>query len=631
MKKIKKSIKLATIVAALGMGVSSCSLDLLPLNEVVLENFWTEKSDVESVVASCYSTFHVQKDRKDNKYIHNILVWGEGRSDNTIVGPDASDALKYLMKGSIKTTNEYCDWAPLYELINRCNTVIKYAPEVAANDPNYTESDLRINLAECKALRDMTYFYLIKTFKDVPLTFEPTVDDDIEKMYTNQTPFNEVLDVLIEDLEGCVGDAPVRYHEYEKSIGRITRPAIQMLLSEMYLWRASDATRSVGQQKDDYDKCYQYAQKVIDVKKKLYTDNGIEGINLTRYIDKNVYSLYGYPLMAEVASGSSVVPFAFNWGFCDALSGMSFYSFESIFEYAAYYQGTYHINNAISQLYGGSNEQNQEKTFMLADANIMSTLPTGTEFGLALFPTATDIRSISSFSWEDGASFKINKYSNMSVSTKYDGKSVINYTVDGVIPKHKVSSTSYHNFVFYRLSEALLFQAEAEIEYAKLLNQEASDELKSKENDSIRALADDKSLASKSVDELKAHALKLICANYLRSNPFAYNSRATALPNEKVLKTLDEYEDCLMKERRREFLFEGKRYYDLVRQARREGNTNKFISNMTAKYADGGASVAIKMKKMDFLYMPVLKKQIQINPMLKQNSAYLDEETLENN
>ena len=52
---------------------------------------------------------------------------------------------------------------------------------------------------------------------------------------------------------------------------------------------------------------------------------------------------------------------------------------------------------------------------------------------------------------------------------------------------------------------------------------------------------------------------------------------------------------------------------------------------MTAKYADGGASVAIKMRKMDFLYMPVLKKQIQINPMLKQNSAYLDEETLENN
>lgn len=620
MKKIKKSIKLATIVAAFGMGVSSCSLDLLPLNEVVLENFWTDKSDVESVVASCYSTFH------ESKYIHDILVWGEGRSDNTIIGPDASGALKYLMKGSIKTTNEYCDWAPLYEVINRCNTVIKYAPQVAANDPNYTESDLRINLAECKALRDMTYLYLIKTFKDVPLTFEPTVDDDIEKMYINQTPFNEVLDALIEDLEGCVLDVPVMYHDYQKSVGRITRPAIQMLLSEMYLWRASDATRSAGQQKDDYDKCYQYAQKVIDVKKKLYTDNGIDGINLTKYIDKNVYSLYGYPLIAEVSSGSSIVPFAFNWSFCD-----DFYSFESIFEYASYYQGTAWVNENFTLMYGGVNKQNQEKTYMLADANIMSTTPTGTEFGMALFPAATDIRSISSFAWEDGSSFRILKYSNMSVSTNYDGKSVINYTLSGMIPKRVISTTSYHNYVFYRLSEAMLFQAEAEIEYAKLLNQESTDEVKSKENDSIRALADDKSLASKSVDELKAHALKLICANYLRSNPYANNSRATALPNEKVLKTLDDYEDCLMKERRREFLFEGKRYYDLVRQARREGNTNKFISNMTAKYADGGASVAIKMRKMDFLYMPVLKKQIQINPMLKQNSAYLDEETLENN
>ena len=36
--------------------LSSCSdfLDILPMNEVVLENYWTEKSDVTSVVNSCY-------------------------------------------------------------------------------------------------------------------------------------------------------------------------------------------------------------------------------------------------------------------------------------------------------------------------------------------------------------------------------------------------------------------------------------------------------------------------------------------------------------------------------------------------------------------------------------------------
>ena len=40
-----------------GVAVTSCDLDLLPLNEVVLENYWTEKADVESVVNACYGSF----------------------------------------------------------------------------------------------------------------------------------------------------------------------------------------------------------------------------------------------------------------------------------------------------------------------------------------------------------------------------------------------------------------------------------------------------------------------------------------------------------------------------------------------------------------------------------------------
>jgi hypothetical protein len=38
--------------------LSSCSdyLDVLPLNEVVLENYWTKKDDVTSVLNGCYES-----------------------------------------------------------------------------------------------------------------------------------------------------------------------------------------------------------------------------------------------------------------------------------------------------------------------------------------------------------------------------------------------------------------------------------------------------------------------------------------------------------------------------------------------------------------------------------------------
>ena len=81
-----------------------------------------------------------------------------------------------------------------------------------------------------------------------------------------------------------------------------------------------------------------------------------------------------------------------------------------------------------------------------------------------------------------------------------------------------------------------------------------------------------------------------------------------------------------MNERRREFLFEGKRYYDLVRASRRVGNTREFRAALATKYGDAGASVAIKMIQLDFMYMPVAKSEMKVNPALVQNSCYLDEQ-----
>ena len=73
MKKIKNIIKTLAIALIAGAACVSCDLDLLPLNDVVLENFWKDKSDVDNVLRSCY--VGMQSD-----YLHKIIVWGEVRS-----------------------------------------------------------------------------------------------------------------------------------------------------------------------------------------------------------------------------------------------------------------------------------------------------------------------------------------------------------------------------------------------------------------------------------------------------------------------------------------------------------------------------------------------------------------------
>ncbi|MBQ9363805.1 MAG: RagB/SusD family nutrient uptake outer membrane protein, partial [Bacteroidaceae bacterium] len=110
MKNIKNKIFSAATCVAVGFGFTSCDIDLLPLNEVVYENFWTNKDDVESVVASCYTGM------MSEGYVEKLMVWGEGRSDNVQIG-GASDIpadLRYLLQGSIKTTNGFCSWANMY-------------------------------------------------------------------------------------------------------------------------------------------------------------------------------------------------------------------------------------------------------------------------------------------------------------------------------------------------------------------------------------------------------------------------------------------------------------------------------------------------------------------------------------
>ena len=137
-------------------GLSSCAdfLEIEPQNEIILEQFWNEKADVDAIVAGCYSGMQAEG------VIKRMMVWGEFRSEN--VGPGSnvqSDGnLEKILKENIDAKNTYTSWSDFYMVINRCNTVIKYAPGVAAIDPAYTQSELQATIAEMVTLRSLAYF-----------------------------------------------------------------------------------------------------------------------------------------------------------------------------------------------------------------------------------------------------------------------------------------------------------------------------------------------------------------------------------------------------------------------------------------------------------------------------------------
>ena len=86
--------------------------------------------------------------------------------------------------------------------------------------------------------------------------------------------------------------------------------------------------------------------------------------------------------------------------------------------------------------------------------------------------------------------------------------------------------------------------------------------------------------------------------------------------------SLDKMESLLIDERQREFLFEGKRWFDLVRWARRDGSTRRLTGYASLKYQEGVNVIKIKMSDPNYIYFPYAKKELKVNPLLKQNPAF---------
>ena len=612
MKKINKLTAIG-LVAIAGFSTVSCDLDLLPMNEVVLENYWKEEADVNSVVNSCYVGM------QEGGFINKVITWGELRAENVTQGPDVPGDIQQLLKCNLLSTNGCCNWDAFYNVINRCNIVLHYAPSVADLDPNYNTTDLNMTTAEVKAIRALSYFYLIRTFKDVPFTLNPSIDD-FQEYVVPATKHEIILDSLILDLEGCKDYAPLKNPDRKKNTGRVTRNMIYTLLADMYLWKASDYKLPVAAQQEAYRKCIEYCDMVINYKINQYKID--EDGDLDKAMDKQVFAEYGYPLLAELREGSTT-PHAYN-----AIFGTG-NSFESIFE-LTYGNAESDIKNTdLTYMYGGSNKDGGEITYVLGNENLIATEITSAAYNdETLFPVTYDYRSLTSFHFNDGTAPEINKYIVRSYTgSESDFGKVGSAWKAATATRSNISWINTQqgvNWIVYRLTDVMLMRAEAEINLAATLTPVVEEPEEGTEPAKTRANGASLSTA----DELYQDAFNLISAVYLRSNPEAPSGARPAFANyttyETMMKLLDN-------ERRREFLFEGKRYYDLVRRSRRDGNTEYYAASLASKFGEASKAVLIKMAMLDFIYMPYAERQIDVNPLLNQNPAYAKEDEIVKN
>ena len=130
---------------------------------------------------------------------------------------------------------------------------------------------------------------------------------------------------------------------------------------------------------------------------------------------------------------------------------------------------------------------------------------------------------------------------------------------------------------------------------------------------------------SSSKEDLMA-AFNCVKEVFKRSNPYAYNKSNTTAGSDtlktEMFMTPRAMEYLVMAERQREFLCEGKRWFDLVRFAQRRGNTEDMLTLLVRKYSGNQKSVQAKLADMQSLFSPVYDNELKTNYLLYQNGAW---------
>ena len=244
------------LISILAFTAFSCRewMNVDPAGTQTTNSYWTSKTDVEAVLGSAYQALRSCLSDGSSP----IVYWGEMRGNGLTMTDGAANNAR---SGNLTPSNSHCDWRLLYTLIGRANSVIKYAPTVVEKDASFYESEMLSTVGEAHFLRALAYFYLVRTFKDVPYLTEPYVTDDAEFMLP-QTDGNAILRAEIAALTQYLPSAKVFFTDPVDNKGRVTRWAMYTLIADMNLWlSASDHTGNT----DGYLRaCIEACDEVID-------------------------------------------------------------------------------------------------------------------------------------------------------------------------------------------------------------------------------------------------------------------------------------------------------------------------------------------------------------------------------
>lgn len=494
----KNKILSLFIVSISLLAITGCSdwLNLEPENDLIKKEYWKSEDDVRATLTGSYNAL--------TNCVQQSMEWGELRADMVQMTLKTSSSYQQIMTNIITDNSDVARWSDFYKVINYANNVIKFTPEVLNNDPSFTEAKSNQLLSEAYFLRSLSYFYLVRAFKEVPLVLEPS-DSDGEDYDVPKTAEMDILNRIVEDLKTYEPFAATSFTLPAQTKGKATKGAINALLCDIYLWRAAVKKGNGESAEADLQACIKASEKVRTMDYRL---------------------LAGESWFQNFYPGNSS---------------------ESIFE-LQFDKENGQTNDLLKTF-------SSELDYQLVAPSSISALYDGNQ-------NDTRANGYSFFTQENGEN-EIWKYVGAGFSS--DGKE-----------NRRAKDARDNHWIFYRLPDVMLLEAEA------------------------RLLLD-------SNDPEATNILKQI------------KERSSIAPAEWSA-SLSE----ILAERSRELAFEGKRWFDLLRFARRGEEGKRMIMDilLASVSASDRPFFEIKFKDINSYYYPIHIDEMKENQKLEQNPFY---------
>lgn len=227
----KKWLSYIMVSALLSGALTSCNesdfLDVKDPNHFTNENFWRNKADAESALASAYSPIKYQMNGYYGAFDGWLNLNSRGDDIFTVLNEEQSMWDIANFQNSATTGND--PYGALYTGIQRANVLLKYIGQIPAS--GITEADRACIKGEALVLRAYQYFLLVTNYGEVPLRVIPSQDDEANKP---ASPVADIWKCIEDDLNDAITNCQLPVTRSAEEKGRIELGTAKLILGKVY-------------------------------------------------------------------------------------------------------------------------------------------------------------------------------------------------------------------------------------------------------------------------------------------------------------------------------------------------------------------------------------------------------------